>query len=418
MFPKDMVMVSSLAILGCVVALTASEHAENPSECLLTPTSESVILLQTRTSAGGSQGLEDSFVASLLKAQSCLQLTTPTQALEYPVDAEQHFEDIHAALGSLFSNIQRDYCYAGYCGPWTEIAWIDHFTNLWKERSSGAKLADIFGPYIPLFVPWTHIWRLHMRAHHQSRFAGIMEEVRRNLRPNVPYITVCQNAQGMTADSPYGMDAIPNVLVLSAGGYGHVPIPLLLAEMTPQSKPLTERSLFAEYEGIFGHSPRQLRSEMRNIVNSEVTSGVLKDLQVNFGTSKKWKSISADSRFHLVPRGFGRTSFRLMEMVQMGLIPIHVYSDIPWLPYMRLWNATSSEKVGFMTTLDGLKPLLESLRGMSDEEVEAMEQRILSKRETHFTREATWRQISSFMTGGEGGGDLVCQKLPATVRDA
>jgi hypothetical protein len=43
----------------------------------------------------------------------------------------------------------------------------------------------------------------------------------------VLYITVSQNAVGITGDDELKMESIPNILVLSAAGYGHVPIPLL-----------------------------------------------------------------------------------------------------------------------------------------------------------------------------------------------
>eukprot|EP00666_Eupelagonemidae_sp_cell4sb_P001953 gene1953-4824_t len=38
----------------------------------------------------------------------------------------------------------------------------------------------------------------------------------------------------------------------------------------------------------------------------------------------------ADAAFSLAPRGFGRNSFRVWEMLQAGLLPIYLYSDVPW----------------------------------------------------------------------------------------
>jgi hypothetical protein len=31
--------------------------------------------------------------------------------------------------------------------------------------------------------------------------------------------------------------------------------------------------------------------------------------------------------------GFGRTSYRLAEIIQIGRIPAYLYDDIPWIPY-------------------------------------------------------------------------------------
>ena len=46
----------------------------------------------------------------------------------------------------------------------------------------------------------------------------------------------------------------------------------------------------------------------------------------------------ANSQTSLVPRGFGRTAYHLVETLQMGLVPIYVYDDIPWVPYADLFE--------------------------------------------------------------------------------
>ena len=35
----------------------------------------------------------------------------------------------------------------------------------------------------------------------------------------------------------------------------------------------------------------------------------------------------------LKPEGFGRGTFRLAEIIQIGRVPVMLYDDIPWLPY-------------------------------------------------------------------------------------
>ena len=42
--------------------------------------------------------------------------------------------------------------------------------------------------------------------------------------------------------------------------------------------------------------------------------------------------ITANSEFALAPRGYGATSFRLYEVMQLGAIPVYV-SDKHWLPW-------------------------------------------------------------------------------------
>merc|ERR1711879_575826 len=104
---------------------------------------------------------------------------------------------------------------------------------MWDRRKHGTSLSDLFGPYIPIFMPWVDIWVLNPtnRYHYP---AGMMEALKRVLRPGVPYITVSQNDHGLLARSSIKMADIPNVLVLSAGGYGHVPVPLLMRLEAPR----------------------------------------------------------------------------------------------------------------------------------------------------------------------------------------
>jgi len=116
------------------------------------------------------------------------------------------------------------------------------------------------------------------------------------------------------------------------------------------------------------------------------------------------------SRFSLVPRGYGRTSYHLHETLHRGLIPIHIYSDVPWVPYPE-----RVEEVGFITNMTGLPALLSRLLTMSDDEVRQREQGALELAKSHFSAYPVMQQMSRFMMGN--ATDLVCQGLPRTIRD-
>ena len=45
--------------------------------------------------------------------------------------------------------------YSGLSGPWLENAWCEYAL---ARRRAGGRLSDVFGPYVPLLVPWTDIW--------------------------------------------------------------------------------------------------------------------------------------------------------------------------------------------------------------------------------------------------------------------
>jgi hypothetical protein len=127
-----------------------------------------------------------------------------------------------------------------------------------------------------------------------------------------------------------------------------------------------------------------------------------------------WRSIMANSKFSLCPRGFGRTSYHFAETLQMGSIPIHVYMDQPWIPYAPLLLGGNYT---FSTRLKGLPALEQQLLLLTPGELGAMEARIATLNESHFSVPGVLVQIERFMHGSKDS-DLVCQPLPATVRDA
>lgn len=52
-----------------------------------------------------------------------------------------------------------------------------------------------------------------------------------------------------------------------------------------------------------------------------------------FKNSDDWQTITESSNFSICPRGFGTTSFRLYETMQLGTLPIYVWEGEAWLPY-------------------------------------------------------------------------------------
>lgn len=124
---------------------------------------------------------------------------------------------------------------------------------------------DVFGPFIPLFIPWVDGWVL-------GRFRypkGMLDTLKSVLRPNVPYITVSQNDEGLTGKNEFDMSRFPNVLVLSAGGYGHVPIPLFKqSEKLNNQKSIGDRSNFVSFVGSLGHAPGGMRKDTHNHLSS------------------------------------------------------------------------------------------------------------------------------------------------------
>ena len=172
----------------------------------------------------------------------------------------------------------------------------------------------------------------------------------------------------------------PNILVLSAGGYGHVPIPLLKwIPEAPAKRPVVLRKHLVSFVGDTMHGPG--KPTLRNRMKALVWEAAAKhNFSALIYSGSDWTKVMAESRTSLVPRGNGRTSFHLAETLHMGLVPIYVYSDTPWLPY----RAERFSDVGFSIALAELPALLQRLhRGeITTTQLEAMEAR-------HYVQNAT-----------------------------
>ena len=100
----------------------------------------------------------------------------------------------------------------------------------------------------------------------------------------------------------------------------------------------------------------------------------------------------------------------------MGRVPIHIYSDIAWVPYEKLFR----RQLGFVVPISRLPSLLQWLSNASSnatDELARRERYAKKLRESHFTLAGVLSQVSRFMLNPRIS-DLQCRRLPSTVRDA
>ncbi|CAE7524607.1 unnamed protein product [Symbiodinium necroappetens] len=348
------------------------------------------------------------------KAMECLRQTNPDlERFEYPADAEEHFEELNRTM-SQFTKGVKPLCgkiSAGYCGPWIENYWINQFSAIWKNRKNGTRLRDIFGPYIPIIFPFLDIFIPHFYRYPK----GTLETLNQTLRPNVLYLAVSQCDDGIFGHwpdrklVPFRQTDFPNMMVLSSGGYGHVPLPLFKQIEAPvQAAPLPERTYAVSFMGSLDHGPKGSRPTMKAMAERW---GKLRNKTVRIGKGSDWKEVMTNTTLNLSPRGFGRNAYRTEELFQMGFIPVYIHEKGPWLFYRDLWT---EEKIGFFSSPGGLESTLD--HAFSDmQKLMDMERRIRDMRETHFMPLGVMDQISKFMTERDGGGDLRCEPLPDSI---
>ena len=113
------------------------------------------------------------------------------------------------------------------------------------------------------------------------------------------------------------------------------------------------------------------------------------------------------SKFSLCPRGYGRTSYHVMETLQMGLIPIQVYleKDQPWLPYGEIM-----QNISYAVTTTELPKLIRQLAKLPNATIARMEETIETMREDYFSFQGVLQQIGKFMVNPTSSA-LVCQAI-------
>jgi hypothetical protein len=308
--------------------------------------------------------------------------------------------------------------WSGFSGPWIENHFIAHFETMYDSQHETTCLYDHFGPYVPIFLPWVDHLVTNKKYNHYPN--GFVEALLSVLRPDVPYITVSQNARGLKAEN--GIDirkSTPNLLVLSAGGYGHVPIPLLKQDEAQNNYiDVQNRAIDISYVGSLKNAPnnsRQImhRQLMENCNNNETTNSKNHSIRYEYYYGNDWRQYMAQSKFSLVPRGFGRTAYHLVETIQMGLIPIYIYlrNDIPWLPYKTMYHKQIGYTTDFESTPSFVKQMLQRL---TPDKIRQREQTIVSLRHSHFSINGILRQIYYFMIS-PAKSDLECQVLPRNL---
>jgi hypothetical protein len=138
------------------------------------------------------------------------------------------------------------------------------------------------------------------------------------------FFTVVQHDDGVLGlrkDQPHA-----NTLVFGAGGYGVHPIPLVCDEHPVRG--LSKKYLFSFVGNIKNHP---IRERMRDAL-SGIGTGLFVPSVPARDRVRVFEEVTEQSYFTLCPRGYGKTSYRFYEALQLGSIPIYI-SDEHWLPF-------------------------------------------------------------------------------------
>lgn len=196
----------------------------------------------------------------------------------------------------------------------------EYFSNWWSTNK-----ANIDRSYIDIF--WTNIYC--NIASKKSPPINIQNEINK-LDPNKAYFTVCQHDDGPMERLP------PNTMIFSAGGNrtagNIIPIPLICSPIT--NKLINEpKTIFCSFVGSRTHPIRDMM--LQRWSNDEDFIFAFQQYWTETVPKKNltlFTTLTCKSKFTLCPRGYGKSSFRLYEAIQLGSVPVYI-SDSHYLPW-------------------------------------------------------------------------------------
>lgn len=104
-----------------------------------------------------------------------------------------------------------------------------------------------------------------------------------------------------------------------------------------------------------------------------------------------FKTFTAKSKFTLCPRGYGKTSFRLYEAMQLGSVPVYISDEhyLPWIDELD-WN-----EFCVLIKPNQIEQLKEILMSYSDEKINKMVKTAQELYHEYFSLDGVCSQIVS-----------------------
>jgi hypothetical protein len=279
-------------------------------------------------------------------------------------------------------------------GKYLEQYFLDFYFKNLKE------FEKLERQYIP--VTWTDIFvkALYMVPE--------LQKALKNLDGSKKYFTVSQH------DEAPGLKLPLNTLNFSAGGNfpDTVPIPLICSEI--KNKPKLEKDIFASFVGSitdasngWGKLAHTIRSKIVNILaNNPDYLLKPKNWSDSIEDEKKdlFLNVTARSKFTLCPRGYGATSFRLYEAMQLGSVPVYIYFQKPHLPFI---NEINWHDICVLIDFDDIENLDSILKSISEEKYNSMVDKIKEIYPKYFTLESTCVNILKILKNEK---NIICNR--------
>ena len=267
-----------------------------------------------------------------------------------------------------------------------------HFLRFYKKN------IERFGKLKYVFIPvcWTD---LYCKANYLELYEELQTLITKTLihdeLNNVQYFTLTQHDDGIKQQLPLG------TVIFGAGScdVNTVHIPLICNKTITDS--LVFKSLEREYKkDIFCSFVGSITHPIRETIFKRYESNEAYKFhtktwsqQCPLEKQKEFISITRRSKFTLCPRGYGVTSFRLYEAMQLGSVPVYIY-DTPHLPFSDLidWK-----KICVLIHTSQVDELDNILRSISDSDYNNMLSAINDTCIKYFNIEYTFEYMLKYL---------------------
>jgi len=219
-----------------------------------------------------------------------------------------------------------------------------------KYKDSDRKEGDRI--YLPIY--WVNYYV--SKNYGNDDMSELQEELDR-LPRDKSYFTIYQ------WDDPIKQDLKDlDLYIYGSGGHGDYPIPLncIPHGSHPTNEKFDIKPTLASFIGsIDGRHP--IREKMRDVFQKE--SDCIVEDRRGKGSFFRFTKVMGQSKFALCPRGYGKTSFRICEALEAGVIPVYIYDD-PWIPFE---DILPFEGYGILCHEDDIDILPDALRSISED---------------------------------------------------
>jgi len=196
-----------------------------------------------------------------------------------------------------------------------------------------------------------------------------------NLPRDKKYFTIVQWDDGILNDLK-DLD----IKIYSSGGVGDYAIPLI---NRPHDMINRDRDIFASFIGVINGRHR-IRERLRDSLTNK--DGYFISETCGF---TKFKEVMERSIFSLCPRGYGKTSFRINESLNLGSIPVYIYDD-PWIPFNDL---VDFEEYGILIPENEIDNIDNILKNIPKEKLIILQNKGREVYRDYFTYEGCFNKI-------------------------